>query len=270
MREVELLEDTRPFNVPDLCSYLNENCSLSISRLKSGYTIYRGRPNAGQVLFHTPYSTPRRSKSLDDNYYNLLLSHLSNWSDYPKREKSLIGATRELIAQKYGLVYVVFPLGNPEIAICPHDDIWDSFPYLTNKLKINDLEAFNSVLDIFLEDALGQRPNGLDKNYLKLQKAFKEIKKRWKENPQQLKKRFLTSLPETIMSNMYREVFLNHDGDLESMLMEWLDPTANGFKKIEWEFFDEKNAREVWFSAPSVLIEYKYFVQEIKEKLIKV
>jgi len=93
--------------------------------------IYRGMKNTGDMILGDGESVERPSKNTF-NYYTLLMSDiLPAWKPYPKRSKSFICSTSTGKANLYGGssggYYIVIPLENQSIGVCPESDIWDSF-----------------------------------------------------------------------------------------------------------------------------------------------
>lgn len=119
-----LLEDKQPLKIKpeDLIDYIKENCPIAFERAKQGFFIFRGFYDDSPVMLYNPHKTPRISPYAKHNYYNLLLSNLNNWKNYPKRNLSLICATTYNLASGYGDVHVVFPFDNPKIGICSDVD----------------------------------------------------------------------------------------------------------------------------------------------------
>src|SRR5882762_7031765 len=145
MRYNELLKEegeelNRSQPLDDLTPYLSQ----IIASVKNPHTtIYRGlNGHEENILYVDPTNYTRRSANTD-NYYTLLMDNLPSWSKFPKRSKSLICTTDSDNADTYGQVkgsvYVVLPLGNPIIACCDGEDLWDSFHYVQSEMDISDM-----------------------------------------------------------------------------------------------------------------------------------
>jgi len=136
-------------------------------------------------------------KVSENAYYNLYTRLLSgvlpSWKDYPVRNRSFICTSCIGKALLYGLsdnfynsyedIYVVLPINNSKIAICPKSDIWDSFPKTLGTKTLNEFqyETIDSLTIIQLEilniEKNTSRYSGLNtKKYLnKFQENFKLI-----------------------------------------------------------------------------------------------
>lgn len=281
MRLFELLnEDTEPLRVKKIVSYLKQNCTVALRRAEREIFIFRGRQRSGKVLLFKPHTTPRVSHDNLYNYYNLLLSNLDNWSHYPRRDRSLIGTTSIENAKDYGHLYYVFPLGNPNIAICPDIDLWESFPRVCDKAGIITLEPFNQLFHWFLAIALGKQPENilkkkeefkpLDQNYIQLEKAFTDIKDLWNKNPELIRKRFEAKPLAIEAYPLYDTVFKEFKGDVKAALMDMFDPKKNGFKQVPLNKLNVQGHKEVWLSAPAVLIEEEYYETNLQYELFRI
>lgn len=270
MKVFELSEDTKPLRVPgeNLRLYLEKNCSIALDRAKQNYYIYRGRytKTNDKVLLHKPYRSLRLSNKTPHNYYNLLLSNLENWREYPKRNRSIIGTTSLGYAEEYfGSVYVVFPFNNPKIGVCVDEDLWYSFPYLFNNIIFEEdhMEQFNKTLHAFLTIALARKINSrADKDITKLRELFKEVTNLWHTRREHLERRFepFSSSAFLALNQMYFFFFEKFNGNIEAALSDLLDPNKNNFRLLTLSDFDVTKNKEVWLEAPSVLIDYKYFL----------
>jgi hypothetical protein len=121
--------------------------------------IYRGIRRYSEPYFEIKGgSVNRKSAGLTSNVYTTLFSeHLKSWSKYPKRNKSIIGATDIKIAKSYAeMIYVVIPKNGAKIGVCSDADLWTSFPAgfeslyktqpLVNIVK-NNASSFPSIDD---------------------------------------------------------------------------------------------------------------------------
>lgn len=108
--------------------------------------IYRGMNNTNGIIFGDGNLLNRKSSNTA-NYYTLLFDYLPSWKKFPKRSKSFICSTSLQYAEGYGEAqFIVIPLENQKIGVCPADDIWISIR-LQSPLDASSLPEFNDVLD---------------------------------------------------------------------------------------------------------------------------
>lgn len=232
--------------------------SLAIKQTEAGNRIYRGIPSDTPIVYVDPSKAERVSANTS-NEYNILFSHiLPSWQKFPKRNRSLICSGNYGRANSYSggnKAYIVMPLGNPLIAICPHEDFWDSFdisPPDFNDLFRDFYKAFRIVFDELklpvklatIEDIV---------RFLKL------IDKVLIEEPKQLAK-VVDDFESGFWGKDRRKTVLNllTSGDSINALDKFFEPTKNSFGLWSYnEYLSVPN--EVWFSGPAVLIKQEAF-----------
>lgn len=262
MRAKDLIvEDTHAVKLKtkNLDYYLRQKCPLAYQKAKEGKLIFRGRESEQPVSKFFPHRV-RQSPYAANNFYNLLLSNLPNWSSYPRRDRSIICTTNLIKTEDYGEAYVVFPLNNPNIGICTGSDLWASFPYLWEKADIANVNRLNVGLQLLLESigtVLSSIPNveELETDYNKLLSVFQHIKESWNDD--------LINYLESNMSMSGMDVFnalKMYNGDMLEALTDLLDPSKNDFKCVSLSDFNVKSdSREVWFESPALLFHLKTF-----------
>lgn len=274
MRAFELIEDTKKFDIDEknLPQYLQQHCPIALKRARQGHFIYRGRKDReNKILLHKPYKSNRVSYNIDLNYYNLLLSNLDNWEEFPKRNQSLIGTTSATEAKEnYGNPFVVFPFDNPKIGVCSSSDLWKSFPYLFKNVRLTapgigrpdpTMEMFNEHFHEFLHLCKGRElSNDVDKSFSKLKKLFNLIKKSWQQKRKTIEKIFNSKDPQDKpIQDLFKIVFEKYNGDIELAMLDLLDPKKNGFELLRLSEFNIQGNREVWLQGPCVLVELDVF-----------
>ena len=240
MRLAELEDDE---NI--LLEKYKDQIDIAIEKYKQNVAIYRGSNNYDEnVKYVDPTTRTTYRKSANTfNYYNLWMSNNPQWAEYPKRNKSLICTTNKYISENYGFTRVVIPLIDCKIGICSKSDLWASFT------KIKGLDSINNWLhDHFLNTFPHQRFNHL--TYEEFMQKLKEVK------PDKEKYMFAANL----------EKLLKIYGDAEGVMHEILDPDINNFTVTTWKQFNITGNKEVWLSAPCLLIEPSMFRTLAKEQ----
>lgn len=202
--------------------------------------IYRGlnyEATGDAVVFFDPAAraTPRKSANTH-NYYTLWIDNSAKWSNFPKRSYSLICSTSLATAEGYGESYVIIPTVDTTIGVCPQDDFWDSFHKPLGNYQLNDFMDY--VHEIFLDQQITP-----PSTYKDLRSALKKINLEHVWSP-----RYSTSL--TAIFKKYGAL-----GAFDYIL----DPVTNGLKLSTWKNFKFPSHREVWLSAPCVLVEFDVF-----------
>lgn len=134
----------------------------------SKHIMFRGyRALNVDYIFMQPSKHDRLS-AWTSNYYTLWIDNRPEWSDFPKRSKSLVCSKSQYRADLYGdhpggATYAVLPCNEySKIGVCPKVDIWESFDY-----SIIDPPQF---MEYWLEDT--------ENPYRILEHLFKELKAR--------------------------------------------------------------------------------------------
>jgi hypothetical protein len=136
---------------------------VAFERFAKGYRIYRGlRGFNKEYAVVKPSRTIRTSKNTK-NIYTALMGCLPSWQKWPDRARSVICSNETMKASSYmnpwsdpsGGLYVVLPKNNGRIAICPSDDIWNSFSvvfkrwYSVGDYGVSNMNHFNDVFEDF-------------------------------------------------------------------------------------------------------------------------
>ena len=225
MRLVEIEENS------DLLEKYKDEVNFALDKYNQGIVIYRGsKTYTKNIMFIDPTTRTNTRKSANTfNYYTLWMSNNPQWASYPKRDRSLICSTSIGKAKIYGRIMIVIPLVDCKIGVCPNDDIWDSY-----------------------------KPNYSDFTYW----LYKHFIKRWPDihNTDLTYQVFIQKLKEITPTNddsyfepNFDELLEKH-GSAEGVVSEVLDPVKNGFILTSWKQFNILVNREIWLSAPCLLI----------------
>ena len=236
-----------------LNSYINEGRSQTITEEKvkslidtqynkatEGTLIYRGnRSLRGDYYFLDPTkSYERESPFATANFYNLLFSNLPSWRKYPKRNKSVICTTSNANAFRRGcdVAYIVLPINDADIGVCPADDIWFSFKHS----GIANLNILNyDLIDLFKDNTT---EDNVDVNWHSFLRACKEL-----EDNGRLKEMGYGF--DTIDIDKYVESKMS----FIEYLNELLNPDKNKLKMVKPGAKLKPNV-EVWTDSPCLLI----------------
>jgi len=125
--------------------------------IKTGNAIFRHDDSASgyDPDLVAKFATPLKNREAAFAYSNLHNEYINNgsqWSAFPKR--AVIGGSNADIARRRGSpsgVYLILPVNNTPIGLCPQHDIWASFE---NIHEIMDSEPDMQVLNNFYRHPL--------------------------------------------------------------------------------------------------------------------
>jgi len=179
--------------------------------------IYRGVKHSDKRMVNKDIylinSSEHNRVSIDtNNIHNLIIDNSADWSEYPKRSKSLVCTTNPHYAQQYGEIYRVIPLlENTKVAIAPRYDIITSFHRLED---INDEIVTLKYLERYLSEV-----------FILPEKTFKSYNEL---------KSFLTKENFNIDNHelSYRDFLLicEEYGSFIKYVESYMTPSSNGFK----------------------------------------
>ena len=222
--------------------------------------IYRGiRDGEGGALLYTdPKGDERRSPYADTNLYNILLSNLPSWSNFPKRNKSIICSSSIESVGGYGDsgTYIVLPPDNSNIGVCSADDIWYSFNkikgyygnlnYFTERIKSLLSLYFNKIEDDDYKKLVNQMDYFDEHLYLDYAKSENEEADEYDQ----------IIIDKDIIKILK---FLKYDfkeGDnLLKRIEDMVDPSNNDIKLLKYtSSINLPSKRELWIGEPCLLI----------------
>jgi len=221
---------TKPISEEKAIEYIESNCSDALKMLRDGDPIYRSSETwTGDVGIVDPSKFNRKSR-YTQNYYTLMLDNMPEWSKYPKRSKSLIGASSiHRAAEHVGTTYVMFPRNGTDIGVCPYDDLWDSFSI--------DLSYFNDLFGSmfqFFDMIPSDSWNGLRKQMDLFDEKYKEDADRASD----------------MINQFIRDYY---DGNLYDSLRKFFNPEKNGFKLLKIGRVLPQD-KEIWWSGESIMV----------------
>jgi hypothetical protein len=254
---------------------VKEECSDMISLLKEDYLLnktkkgiekfvtqifpfYRGIPNTHELLYINPSQHQRTPtvKIMGTDFYTNLIDNDPMWEEYPRRTYSVIFSNSKRIAEKYINPYLVFPLNDAKLGICPKSDIFISWKFLNINQSI--IIVFNKIINAML-------------SIKGLPEEFREELKNYIEMTTILDIESFTNIIKKIVNLGYGKNIKNLDiikkidfnKDIESQIKDLFSPETNGFEimdiKTAVNEFKNKNispnyANEIWTESPCYLV----------------
>ena len=264
---------------------LQDNCSQFlevIRQFQNGREVKRGKKffifrkfpeNLGQYIFTDPKASDiERVAPWSEwgNWHNLLLSNLESWSNYPRRNKCLIGASHGRAFTHGGTDdYLIIPYDTTKIGVCPQPDIWDSFKtgslYFSKWAKLI-IEMVGKVNGVELTD---------DRNWSTIL-PYLDMKYSVED--------FIWDVPEnrtSINKNLFYVISKGIIYDSEKTLLEnlnyFLSPELNNFSLLTFSEVSDKikrartsdDAKEIWFEDRALLIDWKWLTQSMSDSDFK-
>ena len=224
-------------------NFIEKRCQKSIK----GTPIWRGiQDYTDDYLYVDPAKSSKRTSAFADyNYYNMLLSNLPSWKDYPPRDKSLVCTTSYDNAehrQNGDFPFRVLPVDGARIGVCNECDIWEGFKITVR----SSMQGFNrSMYELF--DRNGVKTRNTDMIYSTFVKACNEIDKIKDEGEHDI----------DIGNNWHNKEWVIDYRDGESKLIDFLDfllsPGENYFRLVTSGAKIPMD-REVWTDGESILI----------------
>lgn len=231
---------------------------LALAKTEQGHKIFRGSPNPYPILYNDPTSYERVSRNTS-NELTLLMSHvLPSWQSWPKRSRSLICSNHFGTASSYSRnqgAYIVLPLGDPDIAIVPGGDLWDSFKMYPPDFNQNFDDIFRTFR-LVVPTAKWPAKIVTPQDMVQVLKTYDAI---IQKNPD-----IIETLRDEISGSRLHGIATMLDlvtsGNSISSLDTFLSPTSNEFTKVKYkDFFATGANNEIWFSGPAVLIRSDLF-----------
>jgi len=230
-------------------SIIKNNCLKNFEILTfSPNKIYRGvlSFNDDYGIIDSNKGKPRKS-AVSLNYMTLLMDNLPSWKKFPLRSKSVICTTDLRQSNGYGNSYIIIPFDNAKVRICPENDIWNSFSFLTD-LSIDVYAFTNNVLTMALSkyglDKNDNNYNILKKNLIELQKKYKNDNRKREE----------------------LDIFLDNN-DVIKKLDDLMNPLTNGFMNGIDKLKNIKLNSEIFIQGECVLINDNKCFQDIYDNI---
>lgn len=210
---------------------LTKNCKESLkSTLWRGY----GKEMPDEYLFIDPSKSVRVSANTA-NYYTLFMDNDPSWKGYPKRSRSIIGATHLSRIDHWPAVYRVYPYDGAKIGVCSDNDIWTSFG---SGIMLSDINSAISELS-------GEFPQ----TYKELLKAFKIIDM-FKYEPEFWNEH---DWGKKVLKSM---VYFKSDKSFYQVYKKYMDPKENGFY-LEGSNYQTHDEYEFWTDSPCIMLRVK-------------
>jgi len=248
-----------------LQKYIVENRSVEISQkvaanilstycdraLSSNYSIFRGNMELNKDFYIIDASTytERESPYASNNFYNLILSNLPNWRNYPKRNKSIIGTTSFRTSTIYSNEepYLLLPYNGAKIGVCPEPDIWESFASFEHK---ENLDCLNKYLSEMFVNLLDEYPS----TYKNIESCCNKIDLMM--NDKDLGVEYIEDIIDNniIRFFTYTVEYLGGSKKLIDCISDTLDPEYNGFKLIEIGRGSININNEIWTDSKCLMV----------------
>lgn len=280
MRLLELIQEANystSIKSDKLVSYCKKNFYEYFNIFETP-AIYRGASgDTARLVNPTVYT---RVSAHTTNEYTALLSNLPNWSEYPKRSKSIICTTDPFNADDYGdTVYVVVLPPKFNAGVCFKNDLWFSFLHLKKETTIYMMENFNNYFADLVHRAAGYGIGWHADQYVDLadirsycddiqETLLNEVMKY--KNDLSKSKLSDNALAIYFMEKIRRLGDEPPDGFVFSLLADLLDPVKNKFTRItnyqELRQYVGRN-REIWTDSPALLVPISEY-DELREKVL--
>ena len=243
-----------------LIKVLDSKCNIAYDKFKEKVYLMRGIKNTS-AWFYMNQAHKERKSAYTSNFYNLIFSNHPAWKEYPKRSLSTIGSGDRNKAGLYadqGSIFYCFPVGNPDIGICPDSDIWGSFN-LNGADALGDLNDFIGLTYACFNDIdTSDTDSNDDANitYEKLYKGLDVPDRDFSKNVHDAYYRLAggnSKYWDKLMSSGKKNA-------IDFVVDEYLDPKKNGFKlrKLEELSRSDINDNEIWWSGPTLFIREEF------------
>ena len=215
--------------------------------------IFRGVRRKEEWFYYNQAHTERVAAGGIENYYNMMLSNSKYWKSYPRRDRSTIGTFDEVLAKGYretGAVYQCFPVGDPDIGICPASDLWGSFSNLSS-IGVTSLEHINGLLLDCYARFIGGKSEIDSFNYNIFVKSF-EVD----SNTCNLISNSLYKHDSKLAHAYEKYVETNKSGNLVLFFESYIKPEDNDFELVKLSQTNnfKHEYREVWWTGPTLFI----------------
>jgi hypothetical protein len=246
-------------NDDEVVSLLEDHCGDAI---KSKWLIYRGNPDLGgnSYLVDPINAGVRESPYAHGNQYNILLSNLPSWKKYPKRNRSIVGATSIRVAYGYGseFPYILLPYNGANIGVCPEQDIWYSFKDFPMS-ETTGLDDFNIHLGFLFYKILGKSNVN---TYSDIKKCCDEIDRKIKDEDVEIAglegyaQNYVISRLDasTVEWFTHRINYFHTINKLFEAIQQSLDPEYNDFSLTNPGVGFLNDDHEVWTDAKCIMI----------------
>lgn len=159
MKIYEILHENK--STDRVIDFIRKNCqpflAANKSSLLNGQYLYTGTKRWDSRVFKSPVPTNRKPRDTSILIHNLFDHYFKQHFGIPYRSNALFTTTQSSVAEQYGNVYAVFPIGNYKILTSPIiEDLTTSFGY-----------SFSYILAKLLDDGLMNDLSDREENMLK-------------------------------------------------------------------------------------------------------
>jgi hypothetical protein len=258
-RNNRLRRGSKELSEKQFMNLVNKNCK---EFLKNPKLIYRGVAAFDDLYYYVNPNAiyrPPVNNGYEDNLYQVFFDTSKNWSEYPKRSKSVMCSLNFSTANRYGNVYNVIPYDGSEWCVSPKPDFWDCFK---ERIGTDDLPKFFKKLIDFYEHVYDSFYTS--KN-LKIysEKILDKFKTLHNSDSPGVKEKNIKNDIEYLFSELGEKLIPSTNKSFYDKLDKLLAPKANGFKLVNYENLKGKY-NEVYTESKCLLIEYKKFQRLFK------
>lgn len=229
--------------------------------IKNGNGLYRGVESEATAILGDGRLLERKSTSTK-NWFTLIMDNAPEWSEYPKRSKSYIASNDTSYAEAYGNLYVIIPLEDQPIGVCPDYDLWESFDNTLGELgDFRGVGHFTHIIDGLIRDIQNQTENRAIASLVPNDSSFKHMVSAFSAFDEALKDLPDLKIEEQKVLDMVRE-----RGFVKTMEFA-ISPDKNGFEVVKGYQNVTKPTtdmgNEIWMSgkvlmlAPEVIADFK-------------
>jgi hypothetical protein len=241
--------------------------NLAITNYKSGTRIYRGMDTDKKIMYGSSNNHIRHSANTS-NEVNLFVSNDETWNNFPKRNQSFIcicGKDSQYEIEYYGETYVVLPISNPNIGLCPSLDFWDGFRTGISSINISTYDGVPDINYFIKQIAIFCGFETQIKSYNDIIEIANILDDIVRTKPKKLSK--------VIRDGTLKEIAIFADGkySLIDALRSMLSPKVNGFKVqnfAEFSNYADNEPRECWFSGEAIFIDLE-IADEVIEGILQ-
>lgn len=262
----------------DLTSYIKRLDKSILQMIESDEEppLYRGgvgtQPHIDLKIFvksSINLKQPRKSANTSNEFTTLTSELLPSWKKFPKRNQSFVCTTDYSTAENYGDIYVVLPLDNPDIAVCPEEDIWYSFKQKEDRfidlgpLEINNIfKKLNNILnkkDVNAYDTTEHNKTSLEKLILEIETKIANEELTLDQIKNEYRNSKHIELIEPEMTKFFNEV--KKTGSIIKVLDSWIDPLKFDFELVKFKKLidGQYSNREVWFSGEAIFVDFDHY-----------
>jgi hypothetical protein len=215
--------------------------------------VFRGASGNGTTLVN-PAAGKGRDSAYTTNEYTVLMSELPAWSAFPKRSRSIVCSTDPGRAGDYGdNTFVVVLPKQFNLGVCSSFDLWYSFPYLSKKTSMGQMNEFNESFGTLVEWATGREW------YAKKQTSLSEIKEKCGWIQEWIEEESNISFGPNRLGYFLNDVVRANNSSPDAVfdaVADLFDPVKNKFQRYTSipSLHSLNESQEVWTDSPCMLV----------------